>query len=241
MLATTLKWKHLSKIAKKLPAHIPEAKIGILIGSNCPKAIEPRDFIVSEDGGPFAMKTFAGWTVVGSQSHRYDHTANISRHRVLVEEIVPGKPFQHHFVLESKIKEIITPQALNRMLELEFNERSGEMEYGQSIQDKAFLKKMVEECKFKSGHYELPLPFVEEGQVHLSNNRDMASQRLESLKKKLLRKPEFHADYVKFMNDLLSKNYARRVPEQTKAKEGKVWYLPHHGIMASIIHERPIN
>ena len=225
-----VKWKHLSKIAEKLPAHIPEAKIGILIGSNCPKAIEPRDFIVSEDGGPFAMKTFAGWTVVGSQSHRYDHTANISCHRVLVEEIVPGKPFQHHFVLESKIKEIITPQALNRMLELEFNERSGETEYGQSIQDKAFLKKMVEECKFKSGHYELPLPFVEEGQVHLSNNRDMASQRLESLKKKLLRKPEFHADYVKFMNDLLSKNYARRVPEQTKAKEGKVWYLPHHGV-----------
>ncbi len=66
--------------------------------------------------------------------------------------------------------------------------------------------------------------------MHLSNNIDMASQRLESLKKKLLRKPEFHADYVKFMNDLLSKNYARRVPEQTKAKEGKVWYLPHHRI-----------
>ncbi len=71
---------------------------------------------------------------------------------------------------------------------------------------------------------------MEEGQVHLSNNRDMASQQLESLKKKLLRKPEFHADYVKFVNDFLSKNYARRVPEQTKAKEGKVWYLLHHGV-----------
>ena len=94
------KWKHLSKIADKLPACIPEAKIGTLIGSNCPKAIEPKDFIVSEGGGPFAMKTFAGWTVVGSQPGPHD-SADLSCHRVVVEEVVPGKPFHRHFILES--------------------------------------------------------------------------------------------------------------------------------------------
>ncbi|CAB3989972.1 Hypothetical predicted protein [Paramuricea clavata] len=83
------KWKHLSKI--ELSSYLPEVKIGILIGSNSPKAIEPKDFIVSEDGGPFAVKTFAGWTVVGSRP-RSDVQTNVSCNRTLVEEIVPEKP-----------------------------------------------------------------------------------------------------------------------------------------------------
>ena len=40
----------------------------------------------------------------------------------------------------------------------------------------------------------------------------------------------FHADYLKFMNELLSKDYASRVQEPTKSEDGKIWYLPHHGI-----------
>ena len=186
-----------------------------------PKAIEPKDFIVSEDGGPFAVKTFAGWTVVGSQP-RSDVQTNVSCNRTLIEEIVPGKPFQHHFVFESKVKEIVTPQELNQMFELEFSERPCIQEYGHSIQDKAFLKKMVEECKFKNGHYELPLPFVDGEQAYLPNNRDMASKRMESLKRKLLKNPSFHADYEKFMSDLLSKDYARIAPAPSRQENGKI-------------------
>ena len=216
------KWKHLSKI--ELPSYLPVVKIRILIGSNCPKAIEPKDFIVSEDGGSFAVKTFAGWTVVGSKPHS-DVQTNVSCNRTLIEDIVPpGKPFQHHFVFESKVKEIVTPQELNQMFELEFSERPCIQEYGHSIQDKAFLKKMVEECKFKNGHYELPLPFVDGEQAYLP------SKRMESLKRKLLKNPSFHADYEKFMSDLLSKDYARIAPAPSRQENGKIWYLPHHGV-----------
>lgn len=223
------KWNHLSKIVNDFPSFIPDARIGLLIGSNCPKAIEPKDLIVSEDGGPFAIRTFAGWTVVGSQSRPQD-CINVSCHRISVEEIVAGKPFRHHFVLESRVKEILTPQTLNKMFELDFNERSCEMEHGHSIQDKEFLKNMMEECEFKNGHYQLPLPLVDGGKACLPNNRVMANQRLESLRKKLLRNPGFHEDCINFMNSFFLHGCARKAPAVRDSVNGKIWYLPHHGV-----------
>ena len=122
----------------------------------------------------------------------------------------------HSIVLESDVKEC-TP-CTKQMLELEF--RSCEQERGHSIQNKGLIRKTLEECKFKNSHYELPLSFVEE--VRMPNNRARAGQRVKSLKRKLLRNPSFHADYLKFMNDFLSKDYARRVAETTKSEDGKV-------------------
>ena len=56
------KWPHLKQIADCIHPIIPHAKIGLLIGTNCPKAIEPKDVVPSKNGGPFAIQTFAGWT-----------------------------------------------------------------------------------------------------------------------------------------------------------------------------------
>ena len=47
------KWPHLRQIADCIHPIIPHAKIGLLIGTNCPKAIEPKDVVPSKDGGPF--------------------------------------------------------------------------------------------------------------------------------------------------------------------------------------------
>ena len=38
--------------------------INVLIGANCIKTLEPIDFIVSENGSPYAMETGLGWCVV---------------------------------------------------------------------------------------------------------------------------------------------------------------------------------
>ena len=59
------KWKHLKRIAECMPSQLHGAKVGLLIGSNCPKALEPIDIIVSENDGPYAINTFAGWAIVG--------------------------------------------------------------------------------------------------------------------------------------------------------------------------------
>lgn len=52
-------WTHLKEV--KLPSI--KAQIGLLIGANVPKALEPRQVINSVDGGPYAVRTNLGWTV----------------------------------------------------------------------------------------------------------------------------------------------------------------------------------
>lgn len=59
------RWKHLKRIEADLPPQLPDAKIGLLIGSNCSKALEPIDVLANEEGVPFAIKMFAGWAIVG--------------------------------------------------------------------------------------------------------------------------------------------------------------------------------
>ncbi|KAK3726521.1 hypothetical protein QZH41_004650 [Actinostola sp. cb2023] len=39
------KWKHPEQIADQIPDRLQDSEVGVLIGTNCPKAIEPRDFI----------------------------------------------------------------------------------------------------------------------------------------------------------------------------------------------------
>jgi len=39
------KWKHPEQIADQIPDRLQDSEVGVLIGTNCQKAIEPRDFI----------------------------------------------------------------------------------------------------------------------------------------------------------------------------------------------------
>lgn len=41
------------------------AEIGLLIGTNVPKALEPQEVIHSVNEGPYAVRTALGWTVNG--------------------------------------------------------------------------------------------------------------------------------------------------------------------------------
>ena len=58
------KWKHLKIIADKLPTET-NMEIGLLIGANCSKALEPEELPPSKNGGPFFFRTLLGWCVVG--------------------------------------------------------------------------------------------------------------------------------------------------------------------------------
>ena len=40
-------------------------EVSLLIGANCVRALEPREVISSQNGGPYALKTLLGWSVVG--------------------------------------------------------------------------------------------------------------------------------------------------------------------------------
>ena len=53
-------WKYLERIAGEI-THRQGISIGLLIGGNCSKALEPLEVIPSEQGGPDALKTLLGW------------------------------------------------------------------------------------------------------------------------------------------------------------------------------------
>lgn len=51
------------------------------------------------------------------------------------------------------------------------------------------------------------------------------------MKKKLQRNQTFKDDYISFMNDMINKGYAVKVPnEDLKRSDGKVWFIPHHAV-----------
>ena len=56
------KWKHLSSITNEIEQR-NDVQVGLLIGANCMKVLEPRKII--HWGGPYAYKTRLGWCVVG--------------------------------------------------------------------------------------------------------------------------------------------------------------------------------
>ena len=69
-------WPHLTPIATSLAPYHHDIEVGLLIGSNCSRAIMPREIVAGRDNEPYAQKTELGWGVIG----------NVSRSRRDLEE-----------------------------------------------------------------------------------------------------------------------------------------------------------
>ena len=88
-----------------------------------------------KDRGPFAFQTFAGWTIAGPlYLSSVEHT-EVDCHRIIVKKVVTEKPFEHHFMVPNKVKEVVTPTAPNKMFEMDFSERLVGDELGNSHVD----------------------------------------------------------------------------------------------------------
>ena len=214
-----------------MPSKLHGAKVGLLIGSNCPKALEPMDILASANGGPYALKTFAGWAIVGPLHMTNTEQQKVDCNRIAAFEVGSEKLLGHHFAIEDKVKEIIVPLPLNKMFELDFHERFDEKNRQYSQEDKKFLKIVHQGiARTNDNHYEIPLPFSSDD-VCFPDNREQVLQRACWLKRKFTRNSKFYEDYVNFMNDIIRKGFARKVPEdRAPAKSGQLWYIPHHGV-----------
>ncbi|XP_054763530.2 uncharacterized protein LOC129270153 [Lytechinus pictus] len=202
------KWPYLQGI--ELPA-IQEAHVGLLIGSNVPKAMEPIEVINSETpNGPFACKTVLGWLIYGAVREHANSARRIQSHRV-------------------KAKANIDLQ-FERLFNQDFNERIIEEKQEKSQEDKVFMNKVEHSIKLQDGHYEIALPLKRED-IKLPSNRPQAAQRLGHLKKRFERQPEFQKEYTAFVDSMEKKGYMEKVPEEERDRDdGRLWYLPHHGV-----------
>lgn len=65
----------------------------------------------------------------------------------------------------------------------------------------------------------------------MPNNCRMAEQCALNLRRWFNRDAPFQVDYTTFIEDIISKGYAQRVPaEDFGRRDGRVWHLPHHGV-----------
>jgi hypothetical protein len=119
------KWDHLCELTTKLPRYQERIEIGLLIGSNCPKAIKPQDVIPGNENDPYAIRTLLGWGIIGPVSTIENNDLaqdRFSCNRIVTTEIASQKQSGVIFVPECNVKEIIDPTTIVRMFELDFNE-----------------------------------------------------------------------------------------------------------------------
>ena len=200
-------WSHLSTIIDDMRSPDDDTPIGLLIGLNCPRALKPRDFKLGGGDEPWAVRTLLGWGICG-----------------IVQNDSHDKPC--HFVHGTRVAEV-SPSEIVSMYDVDFHERKGDDKV--SVEDKRFINMMKDNIERRDGHFELPLPFKKD--LKLPNNRDQALKRLEQLKRKMQRNDQFHTDYIDFMNSLIEHKYAERVPaDELQLDNGRVWYIPHHGV-----------
>lgn len=62
------------------------------------------------------------------------------------------------------------------------------------------------------------------------NNYCVAKQRILGLKRRFERNEKFHQEYTTFLCDVIKEGYAKKVPAEPKRSDGKLWYIPHHGV-----------
>ena len=82
---------------------------------------------------------------------------------------------------------------------------------------------MDTETKKNGKHYKLPIPF-KSSTLSLPSNRKEAEKHLN----RFLRDSKYWSDYKLFIQDLLTKVYARKCAGDLE--EGNCWYIPHHGV-----------
>ena len=219
------KWKYLDRIHPFLQQDNDDLDVGLLIGGNCPRALEPVEVIPSKNDGPYAFRSNLGWCVTGPINVTSSAVKPGSKCNFITFS-EDKRPIR--FVFEDQIKENGLKDAILHMLHQDFTERAnpGDLER-MSIDDKKFLELMDKEVTFVDGHYQLPLPF-RNPDVEIPNNKIQAIKRARSLKRKLQKDKKMYDDYCAFMNKLFDKSYAKKVDGQ--GVEGKTWYLPHHGV-----------
>ncbi|XP_066919725.1 uncharacterized protein [Clytia hemisphaerica] len=212
-------WKYLHPILQHLPPDRRNSNVGILIGSNCPRALEPLCVIRSQDGGPYATKTKLGWCVTGPMGSQ-TYQRQISCNRVNVK----SEDSSHYFNFKETIKDVSIREGMLAMYNLDFHEVANRM--GLSIDDERFLK-IVSSGKHINNRFHLPLPLRNPDKI-VPNNRSQVLQRAYWFKKKMINNPKLLDDYTNFMKSLIDRGHVK-ISDKAPTPN-RTWYIPHFAV-----------
>ena len=195
-------------ILQQLPIKFVPKKIGLLIGINMPDIVKPLDIVQTTPNGPYATRHSLGWAANGP---------------------VGGTTSSKSLCFQTAVRE----QELESKIEGYFKRDFVDLhdEPADSVLDIKWRKIVTNGIKkLPSGAYEIPLPFKDPN-AKIPNNFGHAMVRLRALRRQLESDELLHQEYSSFMDDVLKRGFAEEVPENSlQCPEGKVWYLPHHGV-----------
>lgn len=148
-------WSYLKDV------HIPEidAEVGLLIGCNAYKAMEPWEVMNSVNDGPYAVRTRLGWTVNGPLK---EHVVNQQK----------GKTYK---VTANRISIARLDDLWQQQFKLDFPERGKDKQVEMSREDHRFMDMVLESAKLVDRHYIVCLPLKNQ-MVNMPNNRKIAEQ-----------------------------------------------------------------
>ena len=199
------KWPHLREVIR---VEKTSRTAGLLIGANAAVVSEPLEVINSpSQDEPYAVRSRYGWMVCGIGNDQK------SRGRLRVNRM--------------KISTVI------EAAEVEDFGNSADCRRGLSVEDAQWCMKVEASCTRVDGKYQIALPFRGET-PDLRNNYELAEGRLNALKRKFTRDPEYAESYRAEMKKLLDAGHAEEAPSHmqdgTRSERGH-WFLPHHGVV----------
>lgn len=203
------RWHYL----KEIQLQEIDADVELLIGVDVPKAMEPWQIINSQGNGPYAVRTLLGWVVNGplSSTTAVDTFGRpvASVNRISIEQLEKLLVNQYHH---------------------DFPEREYEGKLQMSAEESKFMQLVSSAATLKDNHYYLPLP-LRNSDVIMPNNHHIVEQRVHYLAMKFKKDAAYAEEYKVFMEDVITKGYAEKVPSKDlHPNDGKLWYIPHHGV-----------
>ena len=148
----------------------------------------------------------------------------------LEQQAVVNIPLTKEEQVECNIVNETLQRQLEQLWKTDFGDSVVGMKVSPSIEDKIAVNKMEESLRRVGSHFQVALPW-RPGCPHLTNNKSMAEQRLQLLKKRLLKDEDLLAKYRTTIQEYVVKGHAQKVPkEELHFKEQPVWYLPHHPV-----------
>ena len=202
-------WKYLESIIHKTSL-TDDTIVGLLIGGNCTKALEPLNIIPNCTNGPYELQRRLGWCVVAPVNKV--NQKRISYGLVTGEVSYTNGFRRRHFQAKTDLRETGINEMLNKM----YNEEFAKVHFTRSkkkiemLQDDTRYMEIVDEgAKLKIGHYQISLLLKQED-VRLPYNKYQATQILSYLKRKFNKNQKFKVDYIKFMEDIIANGYAMK-------------------------------
>lgn len=175
------RWPHLQGI---------DAEVGLLIGNDNIKVLEPKRYVKSE------------MEVLMQLERCLD--GQLTAH--LVEDRVTA-------LLRTSSRPMSNITSNSRVCNREFNDTIDESERGLSQDDQKAISIMKDTVQLKDGHYEIDLPWRTKTPPCQPDNKSLVKHRLGILKKRFIKDPELLKKYSHFMEELLGKSYAERERE----------------------------